>query len=716
LVLPIRSQNACVIIRKKPEFVVFEIFEVDAPNSKIMGTVGKLIRAFPDKAISIPTSTLRNCHFQQELTSFFAQMDSEVLDSAAISKKAGTEVQEPRDTADSHYITDLFFAILRGMPGAGSAEVQIVRKRIENDIVWDKAYLPWRRSPLWLVLRVSTQITISRLTDSSVLYKRFMLYFTSELLRLAVESNFPSDLLHCMRAKVARRLAKLQGEVTNALASKVLSTIRKAASLMEARWKEVQKVNSPLVRWAPKGPNIQDETHLSLLESKAYIKKCYSRAVGVPPPSVVFRPQEHTRLLNTPSSPAFTSKALSSALLMDRYTALADVEWSVQVYLDDWMENHQRNHDTSTILSSSIETYASAAREAYEGNPEDISVMFLTIFDLWVALDKATILHHDLLRNYSPEVSISLLNPLLLRNARSIQRYMKIQAYIQERHRCALGYSVFKESLRHSFAVRYFDSSSSLQRVRQEIESDAERDKQSKLTELNNQKAVYASLLRQAQSLDHVYRLNKKGNTSHSKKKCEKCRKESTAANMDIQVYEWPLSSNNLEAKSTVFELQTPPIFQTWRRTTYMILSEYCRPGLPIGQPDKTEASLETYQGLKKYASRIDRITFGSSTKSFGRSHYTSVRVSQATSDNIILPNGLKFQLYDTISQRWVANPFGDCNIGSACSWVLPSDSSYRNLQYAVSGVDHTSNRVIAEQHIAPPEVRLDLLLAMNNI
>jgi hypothetical protein len=715
LVIPIRCQNACVILRKKLKFTAFEIFEVDPPNSKVMGAAGKVTRTFPDKAIEIPTSTLENHHFRQELASFLAQMDMEILDSTATSKKAGTQVQEPRDTADPHYITDLFFVILRGHPDAVPSDTRAVRKRIENDIVWHDAYLPWRRSPLWLILRVSIQTSIYHLTNSDTLYKRFMLYLTSELLCLAIKCDFPSHVLHCLRVKVARKLAKLQEDVTNASASRVLGTIKAATSLMETRWNKVQEAELPHVHWAPSELDIQGDTHLFLFRSRAYMKECYSRITKQPPPLSEFQPLEHVRLLNTPSHPAFASEALSSALLTDRFTALADVESSVQIYLDEWMGIHQHDPNVPTILSSCIETYGSSARSEYEGNPEDMSVMFLTILDLWVALDRVATFHHSLLLEYSPEVPVSLLNPLLLRSAWSIQRYKNIQAYIQERHQNSLGHSAFSDSSHHSFAARYFDSSSSLQNLKRRIEIDAETQKQIKLTELKERKAAYESALRRAKTMEHSSTMNRKGNASHRPKKCEKCRVESSAAKMDILVYEWPLSSDNLQAKCTVFELQTPLVFQIWRRTTYAILYEYCRPGLTNKQSDNAKALLETYHGLSQFASGIDRITFGSVTKSFGKSHYKSISVAYATPDGVILPNGLRFQLYDTSHQRWVANSFRDCKIEPACSWKLPADSPYRNLQYAISDVDHTSNRVIAEQCTAPPEVGTRLLWLMYN-
>ena len=57
LVIPIRMQNTYFIIRKISEHIVFESFEVDPPNTEVMGTIGRLIRSFPRPAIRVPDAS-----------------------------------------------------------------------------------------------------------------------------------------------------------------------------------------------------------------------------------------------------------------------------------------------------------------------------------------------------------------------------------------------------------------------------------------------------------------------------------------------------------------------------------------------------------------------------------------------------------------------------------------------------------------------------------
>ncbi len=67
-----------------------------------------------------------------------------------------------------------------------------------------------------------------------------------------------------------------------------------------------------------------------------------------------------------------------------------------------------------------------AAKAAYLSNAEDESIMLLTIIGLWVALDKVAVAQYPLLCDYSPEVPTDLLEPLLLRRSKSLNRLVMI--------------------------------------------------------------------------------------------------------------------------------------------------------------------------------------------------------------------------------------------------------------------------------------------------
>ncbi len=85
------------------------------------------------------------------------------------------------------------------------AKVNRITKRVADEVCWYSARNPWRRSPLWLVLRVAIQTT----TDSRDTYKAFMVFFQAGLLRLFLGHGLSSELLHAARVKTSRRVYEL---------------------------------------------------------------------------------------------------------------------------------------------------------------------------------------------------------------------------------------------------------------------------------------------------------------------------------------------------------------------------------------------------------------------------------------------------------------------------------------------------------------------------
>ncbi len=157
----IHAQNAGVIFRMVDDQVVFECFEAAVPSEQVMAAVGKLIRSFPGPAISFPSELLTDNDFCRELASFLVHMSKDVLDPAAkLPEDGGSTSTQERRVPHPRYITQLLTGILYGLEGGSSANVHRFTKRIGDDILSDRTQAPWRRSPLWLVLRVALQSSL----------------------------------------------------------------------------------------------------------------------------------------------------------------------------------------------------------------------------------------------------------------------------------------------------------------------------------------------------------------------------------------------------------------------------------------------------------------------------------------------------------------------------------------------------------------------------
>ena len=720
LVLPIRAQNACLMMRKVSEAILFESFEVDPPNAETMGTIGRVRRAFPDSAISVPDETAMNPSFQRELISFLAQMDADVLeDSSASTRKANSDVPENRDTADPHFITELLMAILRGLPGSRPVAVKQTEKHIRNDILWKNAYKPWRRSSLWLITRVALQITLERILGQAGTtdFKAFMIFLMSSIPLYQDCTDISSDSLFCMRAKLARRVCKLSPNVPEFVISEATKAVDDISFMLNARWLDLQSQYIQAPVWTPKILDIKADTQLSLLHSKEYIRNRLSQA-QITASLNCFQPTESPRLFHILEDlRAFTLANIREVFAKEPMISLIDIETFVAEKLDQWVELHLDSAPACETLSDCLDFYAQWATIHYKGNPENESIKFLTLFQLWVALDRLVTNQIPLLLAYSPEVPEIILDPLLIRDPLFIQRLRYVQTYLLTRRKEAHDGSVFTSTIsERSFPVQYYNASQELQSLRSLIESEAQQTRTEKCREFRQQRHEYDSTLQRAASLSHTYTYSQDGTQRHKQKKCGKCRLETTAQKMEIGVHEWPLPSCVLPLKATVFESRCPKQFQIWRTSTYMLLHDVCRPNKTDSHMDTPPVSLANYSGLRKYLGDLSRVTYASSTKSFSKSHYSSQKVSIATEDSICVNNGLTFGLFDSQRKRWVRGSFIDCGIDELCTYKLSSTSPYHPLQCSFNIATEASNIAISSQANAPTEFSLHEYLSFSTL
>ncbi|KAL6353775.1 hypothetical protein LRP88_12767 [Fusarium phalaenopsidis] len=185
LALHVTQQNAALLIHRDAsgENIIFESFQVSAPVRDVLNANHALTWDFPSRAVSVPLHVFNDASFQQNLADFLEQSGSEAFDQfAARAYKGGQSVVEARDCPKPAIVNDMLMSLLEGL--GNPVTVRQVRKRVRDDYVLDSSETPWRRSPYWLVLRV----TVGRL-----------------LCAMSKDERIG-------RAKLCRRLAKLESE------------------------------------------------------------------------------------------------------------------------------------------------------------------------------------------------------------------------------------------------------------------------------------------------------------------------------------------------------------------------------------------------------------------------------------------------------------------------------------------------------------------------
>ena len=617
-----------------------------------MTTEGKLICSYPGPAVEIPNLVFDENDFLSGLVNFLVHMNHDDLDAETNEEQENVVFQ---DTVHPRHITELLTGILRSI--GRPANITRISKRVGDDVVCNNSKLPWRRSSLWLLIRVALQTTLDASPLGHDTYKEFTLFFMCCLAEETACADLPNDVLHFMSTKISRRLRKLGSSAPDWLSRSVLQACTSLRSTIENRWKRVQAAQRLSPPWTPSQLDLTRDIRLSLSESKEYLRDTLA-SHSINTPDILFSPEHRARgaLDDFLSSDAHF---FDEAYRIQPHVTLYDVERAIEQGIDTWVGRVTDNDEACLKLELLADRYSSSALKTYANNPELLSIMLLTTTELWVALDKIAIKEIPMLADYSPEVPTSFLERLLLWKTASLHRLRLAYGYIFRRHSQSRSqWSVFSSTpTANSFAVRFFRKSSHLQRLKARIEKVAAVGVREKVAELQE--------------------MSKNAHLSPYDP-------------IRISVHEWPLPDNRLQAEAVVFELDCPISFNMWRTTTFHLLVDLCSPSV---QRDVPDIRLNNYRALQSYLVEHPRarISLGSKTSVSIDSLYIP-----AKRKDVCVKNGLTFYGFDTRTGT-PTSELGHNDSRAHCTYKLPS-GPYHNLQKYVDSTSHTSNEVMANQ------------------
>lgn len=718
LILHIATQNAGLIIRKeKTNEYIFEAFEASPRAADVLASKSALQWDFPSRAVAISQETFEDPDFQQHIARFLEQASIEnVKDFSATTLKAGSNAFESRDTANPALIGQLLMALLEAN---GRAHVStITRKRVRDDVCWgDGAENPWRRCPAWLVLRIGMQRSLCLLLggDAGVLhYKIFIAYFIAKLCdEMSDAEPIRAEYLAHARAKVARRLAKLKilrqtaplglsknmDEILSKFDKELAKTLQVVNEKLAAAWADIRRWSQKRIPRLPTRAE-DDSLVISLANSCEHLQQLCRQSLPY---------QQSQQNLNRASYLDTYSTVTNGIFDVGHYLGLAEVESEVEAGM--WAPSSQPATDEQCIhLVNKIHEYQETALSAYNLNPEQLSLMILTIMELWTSLDLMALQLYPLLSEYETGIPTEILHVLQLSRFSDLRRLRTVEDHLRCRYRSA-NHSLpfaFGDPSKTCFAVRYFDQSETMKRLLKRITTDGEGARELKEMEWESKSAQYEGLLKKAAEQTCLYTLkeNRLGETYrvHNRRHCEKCSLEGAAANIRIAVDEYPLPENENTAKAAVFELLCPRVFAAWRDSTWNILSKLGRePSLATGS---LPPLILDYSGLRDYGSREPRtITLASTTKSFLKTHYRLVPFPVLLA-KVCLPNGLRLGLYDQQQKIWTARQTTLPSFARHCTSSLPPKSIFSSLgsilRAASDNAGRSANEIVASQMDCP--------------
>lgn len=727
--LKVAVQNAGLLVYRRADIAYFESFELSAQAHSVTGTLGRLVCAFPGVAIAIPVDKLHPS-FIATLSQTIDRMSGQVAPGTQpTSYKGGRSHDEFRDTAHPKMVTELLTAF--ALPLGHPAKVTGITKHVRDEVLWDSCKSPWRRSPMWTLIRVSIQLVLLRsgldALEASVVYKHFMVYFMAHALRktaLLLKNDLSClewcDLVYVMKAKISRRLLKIEKIRYRSTEQKVQKEMIFADKLLRGTWDAVQKSRADKSRVdvaSLRHLDFKKDTFASLPQLDDFIDSISNRESQTV--SAVFNPVCPLPEINqfTHWHEPVSDSATFQAAWLDNLLGS---------HLSEWLEPKLRGEvpyytETFKALWRVMSGYKTMVSSRASDNPEAMSMMTLGVLELWAACDKLACHTCPLLSEYDPVIDAEYLQGLLLPTKQQMERLAAVEKYIISRKERGKRSGILTSFGKpQTFAVRYFEQSPTHESLCERIEAAARKTREDKAREFQRTKQQYTTLINQYNSTDCDVEYNKDGDQQHPRN-CKRCKTRKRAKGLSILIHEWPLPEVEAEKRNVIFELDVPAWFSVWRQATTFVLFDvfkkaYEHEGRPSGN---SKYALRNDIHLGSYYCGIGsaftpRIGLLSGIKAHSKSHYKPKLISTVSSaDDLYYTNGLRYQYYDESRECFVGTLSRTSGIDvftNAITYALPRElASMQQFLYrpCTSPDGPSPNLVIATQSDCPDHLSL---------
>lgn len=352
--------------------------------------------------------------------------------------------------------------------------------------------------------------------------------------------------------------------------------------------------------------------------------------------------------------------------------------------------------------------------EAYTGSPEHMSSFILNLFDLWVMMDKAAVRAEPLLREYHPVFAANILDVLQLHKARDLARLEHIQQYIQRRADNSRRPDIFTHFDTECFAYQFYLASSSMQELQQDIQYGCEEEKAEKEEEWDDKSRDCEKLTAKMAGLSCLCTFQGENGTRTKEDiaSCKKCYFRRARNRIAINAFEEYLPEGMTSQAGVVFEINQPRSFEAYRNATWHLIRDVAYPtAVAKGHTPLVLRDFEQLQPWMQDRSVSAGITLASTAKSFSQTHFGDLRVTRCSKEDVFLPFGPRFQLWDEARGIWVADlDRTRLTLQHHCAVYIPS--SLRDIlpldSHPPAVVDGpTSYSLVANQRRCPPQASL---------
>ena len=708
--LPIyfHAQNAAILIEvdhNPPNQTLICAWQVALPTETITSSLESHVSCFP-----VPTFRLSD-HSQllsQTQCELLIDFMTNTIEYAKVIKSSNT-FNEMREVPVAHYVCQWWISQFHNIEKV-KPSIKFQKKH-RDQIRWKSSNLPFRRSGLWMAIKVvfQTILTKSLGTTGTIAYKLLITYFLTYVIhqrQISPESRLSTDILiHCLR-KIERRLNKIEGSLSSIDSDDISDWME---CITDTIRQMIQHI-TPNLDWQKgiekedkqKSSNVQldldqpDTYQHSFPKLKIYLDKhqyptkaykqssnssdSYSRMMG--------------RIIDADTEDPLPSVRGRNHLSHDTTgTDLTYVENWIQSNLRAWISRSENVSKRFEDIQSFYENYQRVALEHYYSDNKPSDPIGYSRF-LLTSLTILHLMHQKLCSNQRFERLklhtiqiphlIDLFEFLVLPNREEMIRARELYDYFGEFSEKPYPDLLSSIESKDAFGVNFAHQSEEMNETLRKIVAQIQSDKNQKINEVEEQKKRYEQLMQKAQRLicrcDPEFPYNK----------CEQCSLYREARNVKVSIYEYPIPAERESALAVIFELEMPNEIRCYRDILWQFINR------PNSQPShnmyewlSTPPHCTMLQRFYKGSSKC-RVKLISSRKSVTQTHYSIPQpVATTPSEDYIRKSGLRVQI----------SPTKPMSFQNECLILTPqlTDPNYKDLQFSLDNTLFVQNRVIAD-------------------
>ena len=714
-------QNATILIEIEENNIkqaLISSWQVLLPNPDVVSSLVPPISCFPVPTYRLPDRSQLNSKAHCELLVDLMLNTIEQPKAYKASRKIG----EPREVPVSYYVCQWWIQQFQGITIDNNSNPPIeFKKKHRDQIRWNNSLLPFRRSGLWMTIKVVFHTILTKRLGhvGTIVYKSLITYFLTFII-YEIHHQISTDLLvHCIR-KIVRRLNKIECLLSSVDANDVNQWIQCTKQNIQMEINEIMPKSDwqESIRIAE-----QMKNNLLMIDFKLDNSEIYQHSfkelntyLSHKKSSTTFQFSSNIKMFEHEIAANQIDYIPSIEMLTKQFQytierALIRLEIWVETCLEQWFNQptafvNMKNR--FEILLDFFEDYQKAALNHYyseKGPTDPIGYSRFILTCLTIIHSMYTKLCNDSRFERLKQHSIHIPNLkevfefLVLPIREDMIRAHDLYNYFKEFKGKPYPDLLTNITSNDSFGVYYASRSLAMISIMEKIRVQTGIDKQKKIQEIEDTKTKYEDLMDSIKDIScSCTSFYHRG--SYKKNKCQRCIKQEQANNIQVEIYESPLPSERENAFAVIFELQMPVEIRSYRDVIWQFINR------PVPHPSH---NMHEWLNVAPHNKKLhpfytgptnSKVKLVSSTMPMTQTHYRFPSIVSTSVEDFLYDDCLKVEISPTKPMEFKAER-------RALTPQL-DDSDYKQLQFTVDSTQFEQNKVIAKLFNCPIGLKSD--------